>query len=64
MRKDLLRIRVTSNGQTIGHLTPAQFREASRGAPMRASLPELVERFNAWKAENGEPERVAVVLNK
>lgn len=64
MRKELLLVRVTSNGEVIGHITPAQFRAESHGAPSTAFLPELVTRFNTWKQEIGEPERVEVILNK
>ena len=59
-----LQIRVTSNGEVIGHLTTEQFRAAQYGAPMRASLSALVAKFNEWKVNIAEPERVELVLRK
>ena len=60
-KKSPLLIQVTSNGQKIGKLDPTEFMKAV-GAPSRMFLAEIVEKFNAHKAQMGEPERVSVVL--
>lgn len=55
-----LEVEISSNGQPIGRLSCDVFREGA-DAPRSMSLPEVVERWNAWKAEINEPERAKLV---
>lgn len=57
-------IRITSNGHTLGHMTCEEFR-TSAGSASGANdfIGNLVDKFNAWKQEIGEPERALQVLN-
>lgn len=62
-RKGLFLVQVTSNGEKLGAIEPAQFL-ASVHAPRDMFLQTAVETFNAHKEAIGEPERVKVVLRK
>ena len=59
--KDILLVKISSGGQVFGHLKPCKFM-SSVGCPQSASLPAAVERYNAWKAKLGEPERAELVF--
>ena len=61
MKKQAIMIEVLSDGKVIGTITPDAFRQAA-GAPKMMFLEEAVERFNAWKEEIGEPERVRISI--
>lgn len=52
---------VKSNGQEIGKVTPDQFRK-NEGVPSTMFLQEAVQKWNNWKAEIGEPERVEIQI--
>lgn len=54
-------LEVLSGGQVIGRVEPEAFR-ACEGVPRSLSLPEAVSRWNAWKADLGDPERVRIAL--
>lgn len=54
-------IRVLSGGKQIGTMTPDEFRVAAK-APRSMFLGDVIKRFNEWKAEQGEPERVEQFL--
>ncbi len=61
--KNPLLIQVSEGTEVIGHIAPDQFRTWMRRSN-RKFLADLVEEFNSGKAAAGEPERVAVVINK
>jgi len=53
-------IRITSNGQTLGHMTCQEFRTASGSDS--DFIGNLVDNFNALKKSIGEPERATQVI--
>ena len=61
MSKSPMRIKVTSNGKTIGHLSTKEFKDYMN-RPNRF-LAALVEDFNKMKAELGEPERAEITIS-
>lgn len=56
-----LKIKITSNGTTLGTLDCETFRK-SIGAPTNMFLPEVVKIWNDRKAGNNEPERAEVAI--
>lgn len=58
-----LMIRVMSGGKQIGTMTPEEFRKAAK-VPSSMFLEAAIKQFNAWKEEQGEPERVETFLVK
>lgn len=58
-----LMIRVMSDGKQIGTMTPEEFRKAAK-VPSSMFLEAAIKQFNAWKEEQGEPERVESFLVK
>lgn len=62
-RKSPLAVVITSNGERIGTLQPAEFMKATQ-PPSRTFLAAAVEKFNAYKERIGEPERATVEIVK
>jgi len=56
-----MKIKITSNGKTLGTLTCETFRK-SIGAPKNMFLPEVIQIWNARKTANGEPERAEIEI--
>jgi len=65
MRTEPMRVEVTSGQQVIAYMPPSEFMAACRrlGAPSTMFLGDMIETFNANKANQGEPERVSLQLN-
>ena len=53
-------IRITSNGQILGHLTCEQFRNMA--GSKATFIHTLCEQFNHMKERRGEPERAKQVI--
>jgi redox-regulated HSP33 family molecular chaperone len=60
-KKSLFALIVKSRGIKIGKLTPEQFR-SSEQVPSSMFLQEAVQKWNDWKAEIGEPERISIEI--
>ena len=55
----MFKIEISENGTVTGYLSTEQFRQAV-GAPITAFLPEVVEKFNEWKASKNEAARARI----
>lgn len=60
-RKSIFTLIVKSNGTKIGEITPDQFRRAE-DVPATMFLQTAIQKWNDWKAEIGEPERIEISL--
>ena len=56
-----MRIRITSNGETIGHLTTDEF--LAYYGIKNMFLAEIINKFNTMKESKKEPERATLIIN-
>lgn len=61
MKKPAIRVRVLSNGEPIGTLTPEEFR-AGTDTPKSVGLFDAIIAWNGWKERKGEPERARMEI--
>ena len=55
-----MRIRITSNGETIGHLTTDEF--LAYYGIKNMFLAEIINKFNTMKESKKEPERATLII--